>query len=134
MVQLGERRLQLQGIPISQPDPVPKRTWTKAKSHGKADARGLTANELGQRRQRQEARQQAEANRIAEEVFIQQLHQAASQDPFDSQLSTITVAPRRPATPTATPLAQAQALPIRTPTTAERPCPRRTPSPDSSPL
>ena len=132
MIQLGERRLQLQGIPINQPDPVPKRSWSKAKSHGRADARGLTANELGQRRQRQEARQQAEENRITEEALIQQLYQAASQDPFDSQLSTITVAARRPTTPTTPPLAQS--LPIRTPTTAERPRNRRTPSPDTSPL
>ena len=64
MVELGARRLQLQDIPINQPDPVPRRSWVKAKSHGRADARGLTANELAERRQRQEARQQAE------ELFI----------------------------------------------------------------
>src|ERR1700742_1839820 len=73
---------------------------------------------------------------MIEELFIEQLYQSASQDPFDSQLLTITVAPRRPqiterpSTPPPPPLT----LPIRTPTTAERPRPRRTPSPDTPPL
>jgi hypothetical protein len=138
MVELGARRLQLQGIPVNQPDPVPKRSWAKAKSHGRADARSLTANELAERRQRQDAREQAEQNRVAmtEELFIEELQQYASQDPFDSQLSTITVAPRRQITerPSTPPPPPPLALPIRTPTTAERPRPRRTPSPDASPL
>ena len=34
MVELGARRLQLQSVPINQPDPVPRRSWVKAKSHG----------------------------------------------------------------------------------------------------
>jgi len=141
MIELGERRLQLQGIPVNNPDPVPKRSWVKGKTHGRANTRGLTANELGQRRQRQQGRQQAQEARIQEEDFIQQLHQAAaSQDPFDSQFTTISVAParseqlldrasERPRTPPQI----SQTLPIRTPTTTERPRRRKTPSPEPSP-
>jgi len=45
MVDLGERRLQLQPLLINNLDPMPKRSWVKAKTHGRADARSLTANE-----------------------------------------------------------------------------------------
>ena len=136
MVELGSRRLQIQQLPVYNPDPVPKRSWVKQKSHGRADARGLTANELGQRRQRQEARQQAE------EEALERLYQTASQNPFDSQLSTITVAPRRQQSPESSASETAPTTPpqtyttiaIRTPTTAERPRLRRTPSPEASPL
>lgn len=96
MVELTVRQLQRQTIPITQPDPVPKRTWVKAKAHGRADARGLTTKELVRRRQRQQARREADEDRIAQAQFIQQLHQAANND---TQLSTITVAPIRPRTP-----------------------------------
>ena len=46
----------------------------------------LQQNELAEHRQRQEAHEQAEQNRIAmtEEFFIEPLHQTASQDPFDN--------------------------------------------------
>jgi hypothetical protein len=108
--EMGSRRLQLQSLPINQPDPVPKRLWTKVKVHGRADARALTANELAERRQRQEAREEAQLLRIQEQDN-------------DSQRSTITVA-ARPSTPPPLPGATAR-LPIRTPTTAERPRPRR---------
>ena len=67
MAELGSRRLQLQSLPIGQPDPVPKRSWAKAKTHGRAGARALTANELAERRQRQEERQQADQLRIQEQ-------------------------------------------------------------------
>ena len=101
MVELGSRRLQLQSLPVGQPDPVPKRSWTKAKTHGRANARALTANELAERRQRQEARVQGQ----------------------DLTTSVTAVRPSTPEKP-------AIALPIRTPTTAERSRPRRTPSPE----
>ena len=109
MIELGERRLQLQSIPINQPDPVLRRSWVKKKTHGKANTRSLTANELGERRQRQKAREQAEQNRLAMTE--------------DDELA-------RPSTPPP----PSYTLPIRTPTTAERPRPRRTPSSDASPL
>ena len=67
MIELGSRRLQLQSLPVGQPDPVPKRSWSKAKTHGRAGARVLTANELAERRQRQEVRQQANQARIREQ-------------------------------------------------------------------
>jgi hypothetical protein len=131
MANIGVRRLQLQRIPINQPDPVPKRTWTKTKPTGRV----LTANELGERRQRTEQR------RINEEERLQQLEQQVttrSQDPFNSQLSTIIVASLPPPrtgknTPDqddsgssgepepSTPPHAKSTLPIRTPTTTERP-------------
>ena len=85
-MELGESRLRLQQgrtLPINNPDPVYRRPFVQARSHGRADARGLTANEMGKRRQRQETRQQAEQVRIQvnKEEFLQQSI-SASQDPF----------------------------------------------------
>jgi hypothetical protein len=136
MLEIGAAHLRRQAIPIEPPDAVSKRSWIKANTHGRADARGLTGNELGQRRQRREAREEAHKTRIAEQDFRQQLIEASGQD---SQMSTITIAARppieRPSTPT--PSSQSSlisSLPIRTPATPERPRPRRTPTPEDSPL
>jgi hypothetical protein len=49
LIDIGERHLQLQKLPIGNPDPVPKRQFRKKKTHGKADARGLTGAELAQK-------------------------------------------------------------------------------------
>jgi len=49
LIDLGERHLELQKLPIGNPDPVPKRQFHKKKKHGKADARGLTGPELAQK-------------------------------------------------------------------------------------
>ena len=135
MVQLSERHLLLQTIPIGQPDDVPRRLWAKAKAHGRADARGLTANEVSKRVQQRQARQEADEARVAERNFMQQLQHAAADD---TQLSTITVAPwrqQRPTTPTASSQSSlTSVLPIRSPATPGRPRPRRTPTPEGSPL
>jgi hypothetical protein len=42
----AERREELAQIPIGVPDAVPKKVWRKKKTHGKSNARGLTALEL----------------------------------------------------------------------------------------
>ncbi len=112
LVRLGERRLQLQSLPIGQPDPVPKRSWLR-KGHGKASARAPTANEAGERRQRQEALQQAEITRIRligqDETQITEQEEAQivhSPKPFNSQFSTISVAPRP------LPIATARSIPL----------------------
>lgn len=77
LLELTSRQVQIQAVPVAQPDPVVKRAWVKAKTHGRADARGLTADELGARRQQQEARREAENRRVAEAEaeaqFVQQL-------------------------------------------------------------
>ena len=93
LIELGSRRLQLQSLPIGQPDTIPKRIWAKAKTHGRANTRALTANELAERRQRQEAREQAEQARIQEQE--EQDDFIYTPEPFDSQNSTISVAPAR---------------------------------------
>src|SRR5258705_2640901 len=73
---LGARRLELQQMPIGAPDPVPKRTWTKAKTHGRAYARGITGNEIAERQQERQERQQRQRQQQAqhqrEEDWIQQ--------------------------------------------------------------
>jgi hypothetical protein len=46
---LAERHEELSLIPISQPDAVPKKQWRKKKTHGKANAPGLTAAESSDR-------------------------------------------------------------------------------------
>jgi hypothetical protein len=45
----GIRHQQLASVPISQPDPVPKKTWRKKDVHGRANARALTAAEVAER-------------------------------------------------------------------------------------
>jgi hypothetical protein len=40
LVEIGQRHVQLQAPPIGSPDPIPKRHYTKKRTHGKADARG----------------------------------------------------------------------------------------------
>jgi hypothetical protein len=39
----------MQLLPLGKPDPAPKRRYIKKKTHGKADARGLTGAELADR-------------------------------------------------------------------------------------
>src|SRR5947207_9111795 len=50
----AERREELAQIPIGIPDAVPKKTWRKKTTHGKANARGLTAGELAEREKAEE--------------------------------------------------------------------------------
>ena len=49
LIGIGERHLELQKLPIGNPDPIPKRRFHKKKTHGKADARALTGPELAQK-------------------------------------------------------------------------------------
>jgi hypothetical protein len=49
LIDLGKRHLELQKLPIGNPDPIPKRQFHKKKTHGKLDARGLTGPELAQK-------------------------------------------------------------------------------------
>src|SRR4030095_3809484 len=46
LIAIGKEHLELQALPISLPDPVPKRQYRKKKTHGLADARGLTGAEV----------------------------------------------------------------------------------------
>ena len=46
--ELAERHEELSLIPIGQPDAIPKKTWRK-KTHGKANAPGLTAAQSSDR-------------------------------------------------------------------------------------
>ena len=95
-LELAESRVNLQrdGIPINNPDPVQRGTFIQARTHRRATARGFTGNELAARRQRQEARQQAENIRIRvnKERYSQLQQTPESQDLFnDTQLTTISV-------------------------------------------
>jgi hypothetical protein len=58
LLQAGQRHLELQALPIGNPDPAPKRRVVQRKSHGKANARGLTGAELAE--QAMVARERAE--------------------------------------------------------------------------
>ena len=49
MLQTAQRNDALAQLPISNPDPVPKKIWKKKKAHGPADAAGLTAAEIARR-------------------------------------------------------------------------------------
>ena len=47
--EIGRRHLEMQAVPISRPDPQPRRQILQQKSHGKADAQGLTGAEIAAR-------------------------------------------------------------------------------------
>ncbi|KIX06112.1 uncharacterized protein Z518_04086 [Rhinocladiella mackenziei CBS 650.93] len=108
-------------------------------SHGPANARGLTANEILERRERQEDRQRRQ-NELSEER--RQEAQVMSTSRIDLTSNTSTARPSTPPRPETTPVLKtpspspqvtplSQRLPIRTP---ERPRPRRSPSPEPSPI
>ena len=66
LVRIGQQRRELQDIPIGQPDPNPRSTFFKKSVHGRANALGLTANEMldrQERQQRQQTRQPVTASR-----------------------------------------------------------------------
>ena len=46
LLAIGRTHLELQALPIENPDPVPKRQFRKKKTHGIADARGLSGAEI----------------------------------------------------------------------------------------
>jgi hypothetical protein len=50
LAEIARRHLAMQELPIGNPDPVPKRKYVvQTKTHGRADARGLTGSELADR-------------------------------------------------------------------------------------
>ena len=62
LMRIGQQRQQIQEMPIGQPDANPRSIFWKRSVHGKANQRGLIANEIldrQERRERQEANAQA---------------------------------------------------------------------------
>ena len=110
LIAASSEQLRRQELPFYAPEPIPKKTWRKARS-----GRTLTANELGERRQRSEAQLTRERERIARE------------DEITVTTETKTPSPIPETPPRSIPLV------IRTPTTIERPRPRPRPvlSPES---
>ena len=53
----GIQHEQLAALPIGQPDPIPKKSWRKKNTHGRANARALTAAEAADRDLRAQDRQ-----------------------------------------------------------------------------
>jgi len=49
LVEIAQRHLTLQKLPIGNPNLIPKRQFIQKKTHGRADARGLTGPELADR-------------------------------------------------------------------------------------
>lgn len=49
LVLAGKQHLQLQALPIGNPDPLPNQVWKKKKTHDRADARALTGAEINER-------------------------------------------------------------------------------------
>ena len=45
----GRQHLELQALPIGNPDPIPKKIFRKKKTHGKTDARALTGTEIAEK-------------------------------------------------------------------------------------
>jgi hypothetical protein len=58
LLQIGRQTVALQAFPISNPDAIPKRQFQKKKTHGKANARGLSGAEItGKELKAREARE-----------------------------------------------------------------------------
>ena len=121
LIEIGQRHLQLQALPIANPDPIPKRHYVKKKTHGKADARGLTAAELADRALI--IKERAERARVATPQ--------ASDDKGDDEGPTLI-----PDTPPGQLPGESQEgttltvnLPIRTPERPRAPPPPQVPSP-----
>ena len=64
LLEIGQRHLELQALPINSPDAIPKRRVVQRKSHGKADARGLTGAELADKSLIAKERTEARATRV----------------------------------------------------------------------
>jgi hypothetical protein len=67
LLKIGQQHLKLQQLPIGNPSPIPKRQYKKKKTHGLADARGLTGAEIANKALKEreaEARRQATAQAI----------------------------------------------------------------------
>lgn len=133
VIAIGQQHLALQQLPVGRPDLIPKRTWKKKRPD--ANARGVTANEIGAQRARQQARIEAQNARFEQAVQQQQ----ALQEWNDTIEVTRTTSPQRiPNSPTRLPTTLVASTPkyapinlaIRTP---ERPRPKRDPSPEASP-
>jgi hypothetical protein len=88
--QCRNQHLEMQQLPIGRPDPAPKRPIIQRKSHGKADARGLTGPEIAER--------QAIAREKAEKEAGEQVLGGESQSAI-----TITLALRSPQAPAPAP-------------------------------
>ena len=52
----------MQALPIGRPDPQPRRQILQRKSHGKADARGLTGAEIAERQPNAREKAEKKAN------------------------------------------------------------------------
>lgn len=63
LVKIGQQRLQIQEIPIRQPDPVSRSGYIPRSAHINSNRRGLMAGEIQDRQQRQERQQQLQEQR-----------------------------------------------------------------------
>jgi hypothetical protein len=103
LLQAGERHLELQALPIGNPDPAPKRRVVQQKRHGKADARGLTGAELAERALLARERAQRAADEEDGLQFVPDTPPRSPRLAGESQGgSTITLvirSPERPPTP-----------------------------------
>jgi hypothetical protein len=63
MLQAAQRNDTLDRLPIGTPDAIPKKTWRKKKTHGHADAAGLTSAVIAQKDLA--AKEKAEATKAA---------------------------------------------------------------------
>jgi len=83
--ELAERHEELSLIPISQPDAIPKKIWRKKKTHGKANAPGLTAAQSSDR-------DRVEAERIANKGKTRAVTP-------EKEVERVPDSPERPSTP-----------------------------------
>ncbi|KIW28938.1 uncharacterized protein PV07_04790 [Cladophialophora immunda] len=153
LIRLGERRRDLQNLPIGAPDPVPNRTWVKRREHGRITERALIASEIGERQERRQHQAERQEQRYQEaldrphkrpqEAFMHTFRftpsgvQNVVQAPQRHRPPPITIENTReeevadvPETPPPSTLTRLTRL---VPQTPERPRPRRSPSPEDSP-
>jgi hypothetical protein len=151
MVNIRYQRLALQALPIGQPTPNPRSNYVRRTLHGRANERGLTANEVIDRQERRQAQAVRRAPTVVKTVPRLDIRPGTVQhtNPIfprseipnrvpsptrNTELEEVDRVPESPMRQTirspvpTTPKPPSLALAIRTP---ERPRHRRNPTPDT---
>lgn len=88
----GIQHEQLAALPIRMPDPIPKKSWRRKNTHGRANARTLTAAEVADRHLRAQERQDKKLRATTpESVLEEEVHVPATPE----QEPPVSTAPAR---------------------------------------
>jgi hypothetical protein len=93
LIKIGEGHKKMQVLPLGKPDPVLRRQVVQRKTHGRADARGLTAAEIAERQVNARDKAEKQAKKARDRAF-------GNLEGESQGGTTITLAIRSPERPT----------------------------------